>query len=267
MAERYAVIGNPVEHSLSPEIHALFARQTGQTMTYQRLLAPLDGFAAVVQAFRAEGGRGANVTAPFKEEAFRIAAERSRRASAARAANFLRFEPQGIYCDNTDGAGLVRDIRDNLGLALDGKRVLVIGAGGAARGVIGPLFEEKPESVTVVNRTEARAQALVALFSGLKLVSFDGLKRERFDVVINATSASLAGEALPLVGVFFTGVLAYDMMYGKGATDFMNRAAAQGARTADGLGMLVEQAAESFFLWLGVRPRTRPVLEALRGGL
>jgi len=264
MAARYAVIGHPVAHSRSPEIHLLFARQTGQSIEYVRLLAPLNAFAATVADFRAQGGKGANVTVPFKEEAFRIASQRSGRAQAAGAANFLRFEQQAIYCDNTDGIGLVRDIRDNLGVPLEGKRVLVVGAGGAARGVLGPLTDEKPAALALANRTEVRAQALAGLFPGLKVLPLGRLKGKRFDIVINATSASLAGESLPLEGVFSEGMLAYDMMYGKEPTEFMRRAAAEGARAADGLGMLIEQAAESFFLWLGVRPRTRPVLEALR---
>jgi shikimate dehydrogenase len=261
---RYAVIGNPVGHSLSPGIHARFAQQTGVAIEYVRLLAPLDRFATVVSAFRRRGGRGANVTLPFKEQAFSLASERSARATAAGAANWLRFAPHGTSCDNTDGAGLVRDMRDNLGVALRGKRVLLIGAGGAARGVIAPLLFEQPESLCIVNRTEARAHALAGLFPGLKVTSFAGLAEQRFDIVINATSASLAGETLQLEGVFSSGMLAYDMMYGKAASGFLGQAAARGARTADGLGMLVEQAAESFFLWLGVRPRTAPVLEALR---
>jgi shikimate dehydrogenase len=264
LTDRYAVIGNPVAHSRSPEIHAAFARQTGQDIEYLRLLAPLDGFAATVADFRAQHGRGANVTVPFKEAAFRLATLRSARAEAAGAANFLRFDDREIHCDNTDGIGLVRDLRDNLGVPLAGKRVLLIGAGGAARGVIAPLLEGKPAALCIVNRTEARAHALAASFSGVRVLSFAQLRGGRFDIVINATSASLAGEAPPVGDIYAGGALAYDLMYGKGGTPFLSRAAAAGARTADGLGMLVEQAAESFHLWRGVRPATQPVIETLR---
>jgi len=264
MAERYAVIGNPVAHSRSPEIHGLFARQTGIALEYVRLLAPLDRFAGTVEAFRAAGGKGANVTVPFKEEAARLANELSPRAGAAGAANLLRFDPGGVFADNTDGEGLVRDIRDNLGVPIAGRRVLLVGAGGAARGAIGPLLGERPACLTVVNRTAAKAQALAARFPGTSAAGFDELAGQRFDLVINATSASLAGDRLPLEGLALEGALAYDMMYGPSAAAFLGWASARGARISDGLGMLVEQAAESFFLWLGVRPRTAPVLQALR---
>jgi shikimate dehydrogenase len=266
VADRYAVIGHPVAHSRSPDIHAAFARQTGEDIEYVRLLAPLDAFAATVESFRAGGGRGANVTLPFKEEAFRLAAASSHRARSAGAVNTLRFDADGMHGDNTDGIGLVRDIRDRLGCLLAGARVLLLGAGGAARGVVLPILQEGPARFVIANRTKERALSLAAGFgapvegAGLEDVS------EPFDVVINATSASIAGEPVALPrGTYAEGALAYDMMYGRQDTPFMAAARNQGAHVADGLGMLVEQAAESFFVWRGVRPQTRPVLEKLRG--
>ena len=267
MTDRYGVIGNPVAHSKSPEIHAEFARQTGEDIEYVRVLAPVAGFAAEVERFRAGGGRGLNVTLPFKEEAFRLAGVCSERARAALAVNTLRFDPTAVFGDNTDGAGLVRDIRENLGIQLEARRVLLLGAGGAARGVIAPILAARPAGVTIANRTVARAEVLAGVFGVPVIASgFDALAGNSFDVVINATSASLSGELLPLPrGVFAAGALAYDMMYGKGRTAFLQRALREGAAVAaDGLGMLVEQAAESFFLWRGVRPRTAPVLASLR---
>jgi len=266
MTDRYAVIGNPVAHSLSPLIHAAFARQTGEDIEYGRLLAPLERFAETVERFRAEGGRGLNVTLPFKEQAYRLATARSERAVAAEAVNTLRFDAGAIYGDNTDGVGLVRDIRDNLGLALAGRRVLLLGAGGAARGVVAPLLEQRPQSLTLANRTLERALALERLFGArVRASTYEALRGRQFDLVINATSAGLAGASPPLpAGVYATGSLAYDMMYGAGPTPFL-QAARGAALTADGLGMLVEQAAESFFVWRGVRPPTAEVLASLRG--
>ena len=267
MTDRYAVIGNPVAHSQSPLIHAAFARQTGEDIEYGRLLAPLDRFAETVERFRDEGGRGLNVTLPFKEQAHRLATVRSERAAAAQAVNTLRFDAGAIYGDNTDGVGLVRDIRDNLGFALAGRRVLLLGAGGAARGVVAPLLGERPQSLTLANRTLERALALERFFgSRLRASSYEALRGRRFDLVINATSASLAGALPPLpAGVFADGSLAYDMMYGAGLTPFLESARSGGAASAaDGLGMLVEQAAESFFVWRGVRPQTAEVLASLR---
>jgi shikimate dehydrogenase len=264
--DRYAVIGHPVAHSRSPEIHAAFAAQLGQALEYRSLLAPLDGFAATLEAFRKDGGLGVNVTVPFKEEAFRISGDRSARARAAGAANTLRFDTGGIHCDNTDGIGLVRDIRDNLGVTIRGRRVLVVGAGGAARGAMGPLLEEQPGTLALVNRTASRARTLAAMFEGVRVLPFEA-PGERFDVVINATASSLAGQSLQLGNVYAPGALAYDMMYGRKPTPFMRHAAEARAHTCDGLGMLVEQAAESFLLWRGVRPETRPVIEALRRDL
>jgi shikimate dehydrogenase len=267
VTDRYAVIGNPIAHSKSPEIHAAFARATGEDLEYTRILAPLDGFAAAVAAFRAAGGRGLNVTLPFKGEAYRLATERSDRARAVAAVNTLRFEGARILGDTTDGAGLVRDIGVNLGAAIEGRRVLLVGAGGASRSVIPALLDARPAAVVVVNRTVERAAELERQFGGqVQAVGFAALPRQPFDVVINATSAGHAGELPPLARTLFAaGALAYDMTYGQGAAAFLALAREAGAaRVADGLGMLVEQAAESFFIWRGVRPDTAPVLAMLR---
>ena len=263
MTDRYAVFGNPVAHSKSPRIHALFARQTGQDLTYQALLAPLDGFAASVQAFAAAGGRGANVTVPFKEEAFRLATELTPRAEAAGAVNTLSFAGAAIRGDNTDGAGLVRDITHNLGVTIGGRRILILGAGGAARGVILPLLEQRPAALFVANRTATRAEQLAAAFR-VEGGGFEPLSGRSFDLVINATAAGLSDAVLPLpASIFAPGCVAYEMLYGRD-TPFMQQARAAGAAVADGLGMLVEQAAEAFFVWRGVRPDTAPVLDLLR---
>lgn len=269
MTDRYAVIGHPISHTKSPRLHAEFARQCAQDISYEAILAPLDGFAAAVEAFRRAGGRGMNVTVPFKVEALELADRLTERARLARAVNTLRFDEDGILGDNTDGVGLVSDIRDRLGVAIDGRRVLLLGAGGAARGVILPLLEAGASALIVANRTPERAVELIEPFglrAGLHAGGFGMLAKHEFDVVINATSASLAGERLPLPdGVFAAGSLAYDMAYGKGPTPFLKDARAQGAaHLADGLGMLVAQAAESFLLWRGVRPDTAPVIEMLR---
>jgi shikimate dehydrogenase len=264
MTDRYAVVGNPIAHSKSPRIHALFATQTAQDMVYEALLAPLDGFAATVRDFIAAGGRGMNVTVPFKEEAFRLATSLSERARAAGAVNTLSFADGEIRGDNTDGTGLVRDITGNLGLAIRGQRVLLLGAGGAARGVILPLQAEKPASLTIANRTAEKAQALAAASPGCEGGGFDELGGRTFDLIINATSAGLTGGVLPrLTFNFAPGCLAYDMVYGKD-TDFLRQAAEAGVDRADGLGMLVEQAAEAFLVWRGMRPETAQVLKELR---
>ena len=269
MTDRYCVFGNPIAHSKSPAIHAQFAASTQQDMQYEKLLAPLDGFTASVQAFIAAGGRGANVTVPFKEEAFRLCTRLTQRAERAGAVNTLVFDGNDIFGDNTDGAGLVRDITHNLGFELSGKRILLLGAGGAARGTLEPLLAAKPASLFIANRSADKAEALAALFGQIITVNggnFAKIAGNSFDLIINATSASLAGETLPLPpGIFATGSLAYDMMYGKGDTPFMQQARTQGAeRCADGLGMLVEQAAEAFTLWRKVRPETAGVLADLR---
>jgi shikimate dehydrogenase len=264
MSDRYAVFGNPIAHSRSPRIHTLFAVQTGQDMTYDALLAPLDGFRQAVAAFAAADGRGANVTVPFKEEAFRLAMQISARAQAAGAVNTLTFDRQRILGDNTDGAGLVRDLTVNLSFSIRGQRVLLVGAGGAARGVILPLLGEAPACLTIANRTAERALQLAATFPGTSGSGFAGLTGQAFDLVINATSTGLNDAELPLPGgIFAPGCLAYEMVYGKD-TPFMAQARAAGATCTDGLGMLVEQAGEAFFVWRGVRPDTRPILTELR---
>jgi shikimate dehydrogenase len=276
MTDRYAVLGNPIGHSKSPRIHALFAAQTGQDISYQAILADKDGFAAAVAAFIAAGGgpaRGANVTVPFKEDAFRLATERTARAEAAGAVNTLGFEAGRILGDNTDGAGLVRDLKNNLGCDPAGRRILLLGAGGAARGVILPLLLENPAELVIANRTEEAAARLALEFARLPGCAvavkpdgtgFSGLSGRRFDLVINATSAGLSGAALPLSGeVFAPRCVAYEMVYGR-ETAFMTQAREVGCRVADGLGMLVEQAAEAFFVWRGVRPHTAPVLATLK---
>ncbi|MEM5423873.1 shikimate dehydrogenase [Paraburkholderia sp. BR14263] len=275
-ADRYAVVGNPVAHSKSPYIHAQFALQTGERVEYDRLLAPLDGFVQHVQAFHAAGGRGLNVTVPFKLEAHALAHKLSPRAAAAGAVNTLRFDADGIFGDNTDGFGLVRDIEVNLGVALEGARVLLLGAGGAARGVVLPMLERRPREITIVNRTAPKAHALIEQFAGAAgefgcILNGGGpqdVDPKPYDVIVNATAGSLDA-ALPECDerAFGTGTLAYDMMYGAQPTVFMRHAQALGARAADGLGMLVEQAAESFFVWRGVRPEGAPVLAALRAQL
>ncbi|MBS0371028.1 MAG: shikimate dehydrogenase [Proteobacteria bacterium] len=271
--DRYAVIGNPIAHSKSPRIHTLFAAQTGQPLSYEALLAPLDAFVATVEAFRAAGGRGLNVTVPFKLEAFDFADRHTPRALAAGAVNTLAFGPDGVLGDNTDGAGILRDITVNLGCPVEGRRVLLLGAGGAARGTILPVLDAKPASLTIANRTAVKAAELADEFSTGPLrpqgCGFADLAGQDFDVVINATSASLSDAAPDLpAGLYAPGSLAYDMMYGKGDTPFMRAAREQGAaRLADGLGMLVEQAAESFLLWRGIRPATAPVLAELRAAL
>lgn len=269
MPDRYAVIGHPVSHSKSPAIHAAFARATGQDLAYEAILAPRDGFRATIEAFRRAGGKGANVTLPFKLEAFDFATETTERARAAHAVNTLTFAADAVRGDNTDGVGLVRDIEGNLGVGIAGKHVLVVGAGGAARGVLGPLLQCRPASLAVANRTPDKALELARRFAPYGPVTGSGyvaLGGSRFDIVVNATSASLAGALPPLPpGVFAAGALAYDMMYGSGPTPFLRWASEQGVtRLADGLGMLVEQAAESFFVWRAVRPDTAPVIAMLR---
>jgi shikimate dehydrogenase len=277
MTDRYCVIGNPIGHSKSPRIHALFAAQTGQDLSYEALLAPREGFVATVEEFiRACQGlaRGANVTVPFKEEAFRLASRRTPRAEAAGAVNTLSFETDGIIGDNTDGAGLVRDLKHNVGCDPAGRRILLLGAGGAARGVILPLLLENPAELVIANRTEETAARLAFEFGRLPGCAvavkpdgtgFGSLAGRSFDLVINATSAGLSSAVLPLpTSVFAPRCVAYEMMYGR-ETAFMAQARDAGARIADGLGMLVEQAAEAFFVWRGVRPHTAPVLAALKG--
>jgi shikimate dehydrogenase len=272
MADSYAVIGNPVEHSLSPAIHAEFARATGQDIVYGKILAPLDGFRAAAFRFRDEGGKGLNVTLPFKHEAWHLAGLRSGFALAAGAVNTLTFHGGEVIGDNTDGIGLVRDLTQNLKVPLRGRRVLLMGAGGASYGVVEPLLREQPELMVVANRTLEKAITLVGHFvqfqhyaaQGLTARSYEALAGAQFDLVINATSAGLANAMPPLpAGIFAPGAMAYDMVYAK-RTPFMAFAQEQGARVSDGLGMLVEQAAESFFIWRGVFPETRAAMAMLR---
>lgn len=268
--DHYAVIGNPIAHSKSPDIHARFAAQTGQHLVYDRILAPLDGFADTVRDFVRSGGKGLNVTVPFKLEAHALATSLSERAEAAGAVNTLKFDGDTILGDNTDGVGLVTDIVRNAGVSISGKRILLLGAGGAARGVVLPILRERPAQLMIANRTFARAADLVALFEAHGFVDaceFDALQ-DAFDIVINATSASLDDDVPPIDPVVFgAGAFAYDMMYGSAPTAFMQFAAEHGANVRDGLGMLVEQAAESFFVWRGVRPDTRSVYDDLRVAL
>ncbi len=271
----YAVAGNPVAHSRSPAIHAAFAAQTGQALRYERLLCPLDAFGAEILAFAQGGAQGANVTVPFKFKAFALAGHHTTRAELAQAANTLRFDaaaPQSWLADNTDGIGLVRDITVNAGVALTGQRVLLLGAGGASAGVLGPILEAKPAEVVMANRTVDKAEAIVARHQawaaqhGVRLRA-SGLDApgDGFDVFINGTAASLGGAGVPVSAqVLRPGCLALDMMYGAAARPFLDWALAHGAIGRDGLGMLVEQAAEAFALWRGVRPDTAPVLAALR---
>ncbi len=269
--DRYAVIGNPIAHSKSPAIHREFAEQTGQRLTYEALLAPLDDFAGAWQRFRDAGGKGANVTVPFKEQAWALSQQRTHRAELAGAVNTLSIAVNGeLLGDNTDGIGLVRDITVNAGWSLVGKRILILGAGGAARGVIQPLLAAGAAQIVVANRTLAKAQTLAQVFAGkgdvqALALSALGQVAQPFDVLINATSASLQGESLDLpASVHHANSAAYDMMYGS-ETPFLRWAAAQGlTHRRDGAGMLVEQAAEAFFIWRGVRPSTENLLLAMR---
>jgi shikimate dehydrogenase len=270
--DRYAVIGNPVAHSKSPLIHAAFASATGQALTYERLSAPLDGFVAAAQRFAAEGGKGLNVTSPFKMEAFALAQEKSIRAKSAGACNTLAWRGAHWYGDNTDGAGLLRDLTHNLGEIIAGRDVLVLGAGGAARGILQPLLAQAPRRLVIANRTYAKAAALAAQYAAngaIVAVKTAALAGERFDVVINATSVGLGApvprELWPTT-LFAPASLAYDLVYANETTPFLHWAREKGAaKTADGLGMLVEQAAESFVLWRGVRPDTASVFALMRG--
>lgn len=274
MADRYAVIGNPIAHSKSPLIHQAFAVQTGQHIDYSRVLAPLDGFAEIVMTMRDAGFKGANVTVPFKLEAFSLANQLTERAHDAGAVNTMILSDQGIIGDNTDGVGLVRDIQQNLGISFQAKRVLLIGAGGAAEGVLHPILEQQPQLLVIANRSLDKALSMVKKveeqgdfrFVSVNAYAFDDLHGQSFDIVINATSTGLSDTQLPLpADIFADGALAYDMMYGR-ETPFMQFARSHGAACiADGLGMLVEQAAESFYIWRQVRPSTLPVIAQLRG--
>lgn len=280
--DMYCVMGHPVEHSRSPWIHARFAQLTGQALTYERRLVALDGFADALRSFAASGGRGCNITVPFKLQAAQLATQCSERVQLAGAANTLRFIDGAVWADNTDGLGLVADITRNAGFGLAGRDVLLIGAGGAAAGALGPLLAAGARRIAVANRTLERAQALVQAHSAiaalqkteLLALATQGLEADlainrgfddSFDIVINASASSLAGDAVPVpASVLRAGSLAYDMMYGPAAQGFLDWASAHGAQARDGLGMLVEQAAEAFALWRGVRPPGAQVLAELR---
>jgi shikimate dehydrogenase len=279
LVSRYAVIGNPVAHSRSPRIHALFAEATGQQLTYERLLAPLDGFAQKVREFRGAGGLGLSVTAPFKLECLALAAAASERAQTAGAANTLAWRADHWFADNTDGAGLLNDFARNLAIDVQGRDVLVLGAGGAARGILGPLIAQGPRKLVIANRTPDKAIALARLFAqqaggstSVLASPIAELQGRQFDIVINSTSASLGGGTMAAdaaapwpPALFAPSALAYDLMYAAAPTAFLLWAARHGAaRGADGLGMLVEQAALQFELWRGVLPATGPVLAQLR---
>ncbi|MEZ5647184.1 MAG: shikimate dehydrogenase [Burkholderiaceae bacterium] len=268
MTDRYAVIGNPIAHSKSPLIHGLFAEATGQDIEYTAIEGPLDGFADTVRDFIASGGRGMNVTLPFKLQAFDLATDPMESARLAGAVNALKFEGDRIWAQNFDGLGLVNDIQRNLGVPLVGKRVLICGAGGATRGAILPIARERPAMIAVANRSPDKARELKADFADhtrLQAGGYADLAGERFDVVLNATSTGLSDAALPLPDdVFAPGALAYELVYGKGMTPFLKQAQAAGVtRLVDGVGMLVEQAAEAFAWWRGVRPDTQPVIARL----
>lgn len=269
MTDRYAVVGNPVAHSKSPLIHTAFAQQTHQDLRYEAILAPLNGFINTVETFRQQGGKGMNITVPFKLEAYQLTNELTERARVAQAVNTLKFENDMVLGDNTDGAGLIRDIVVNLNFPVAGKRVLLMGAGGASRGVILPLLQQKPAILAVANRTPQKALDLQQQFSAYGQFSAGGymdFAGEHFDIVLNATAASLSDELPELPdGIFTKKALAYDMMYSNKPTRFLQYAAQHGVPyLADGIGMLVEQAAESFYLWRGVRPDTRAVIAQLK---
>lgn len=262
---RYGVVGNPIAHSKSPEIHTRFAAQTGQVLTYERLLAPIDGFEEFALGLREAGYRGLNVTIPFKIDAAKLADELTARARLAGAVNTLKFDGDRIVGDNTDGIGFVRDVTERLKVKIEDASILILGAGGGVRGLIGALLEEKPRWIAVANRTHGRAQELADEF-GVEAIAFDEVPAEHFDLVINGTATSLSHAAPPIDPETFDDcVLAYDLVYDPRPTPFMALARQGGAKhVADGLGMLIEQAAESFLLWRGVRPDTRPVYRDLR---
>lgn len=268
MTERYAVFGNPVEHSRSPDIHQAFAAEQGVDIVYERILAPEDGFAAALQQFFDDGGRGANVTLPFKGEAFRLCDQVTERARQAEAVNTLWRESDGLHGDNTDGAGLVRDLTINQGWRIEGQRVLIIGAGGAVQGILDPLLAHRPAEVIICNRTPEKAEQLAERFGHRGIPVYARALSEPgggFDLVINAVSAGLSGEMPSLPDDLFSGRgCGYDMLYGAEPTPFLVWAEPRAVRAVDGLGMLVEQAAEAYFLWRHWRPATAAVIDRLR---
>ena len=269
MPDRYAVMGHPIAHSKSPFIHRRFAAETGEPVVYEALHVEPGSFRAAVERFRTEGGHGLNVTIPFKEEAFLLASRRTERAERAGAVNTLWFGATEVCGDNTDGVGLVRDLTRNLAVDVEDRSVLLLGAGGAARGVVGPLLDESPRRLVIANRTMSRAVELANRFAEqgpVSAVALDALPTESFDLVVNATAASLAGDLPPLPpGILRAGGVAYDTAYAAQPTPFVRWGAGEGAAIAtDGLGMLVEQAAEAFGIWRNIEPRTGPVIDALR---
>jgi shikimate dehydrogenase len=273
MTDKYAVIGNPIAHSQSPMIHAAFAKQTHQAMCYEAILAPLDGFAETVNQLVAQGYKGVNVTVPFKIAAFKLSTQHQPSALPAEAANTLVFRGEQRIAENTDGIGLVTDIQKNLAITLQNKRVLLIGAGGAAQGVALEIASRMPALFVVTNRSMEKVSAMQHRLAAvtthrltpISLASFGQLDGQVFDVVINATSTGLSDSVLPIPdGIFTPSTLAYDMMYGR-ETPFMAQARLAGAKVADGLGMLVEQAAAAFYLWRDVKPDTAPVIQQMRG--
>ena len=268
--DNYCVMGNPVAHSKSPQIHAAFAEQTRQKIFYQAILVDEGKFKDSIKEFQRQGGKGLNITVPFKPDAWEASDQMSRRAERAVAVNTISFNDEGkITGDNTDGIGLIRDLTINHKLSIKDKNILILGAGGAARGILDPLFDEQADRVVIANRTVNRAEKLVDIFSDrgdISTCGFDELVSSNFDIVINATSASLQGDVPPLPeGLVNKNTCCYDMMYSAADTPFVAWAKAHGAGIAlDGLGMLVEQAAESFFIWRGVRPETESVIKLLR---
>ncbi|WP_198263113.1 shikimate dehydrogenase [sulfur-oxidizing endosymbiont of Gigantopelta aegis] len=276
--DRYAVMGNPINHSKSPQIHSAFAKETGQKLEYTAIHVDVGGFAQAVSHFQAHGGKGLNVTVPFKLDAWKLADTLTERATKAGAVNTLILEKNGdIQGDNTDGVGLVNDIINHLGWSIAQQRVLILGAGGASRGVIGPILEHQPKSLTIANRTASKAAELVELFSDVKADntqaivggSYDALNGQQFDLVINATAASLKGEVPPIPdNILASNACCYDMMYAAQPTAFMLWASEHGVtQISDGLGMLVGQAAESFTIWRGVRPSVVPVIASIKAAL
>ncbi len=267
--DRYAVFGHPIKHSKSPRIHRLFAEQTGQTLEYTAQEVPAEQFETAVARFFAEGGKGLNCTVPLKELAWAYADHKTERAHLSKAVNTLALQPDGsILGDNTDGIGLATDLTVNHGIALSGIRILILGAGGASRGIILPILEQVPQSLVIANRTVDKAVKLAAEFHGKGPITgcgFDDLENRQFDLILNATSASLSGSVPPLpTGLLATGGNCYDLAYGNEPTAFVRWGLENhAAKSLDGLGMLVEQAAEAFFIWRGVRPKTRPVIELL----
>lgn len=270
--DRYAVMGNPITHSKSPRIHTLFAQQTGQRLEYSAIQVDVGGFSQAVGQFDANGGKGLNITVPFKQEAWQRVTERSERAERAGAVNTIKFDGDRLIGDNTDGVGLVNDLTINNQIEIKAKRILLMGAGGAARGVLAPLLAQQTALVVIANRTVDKAVELATAFTDLghiKGVGYDDLVDMQFDIIINATAASLQGKLPPLPqSILAEEACCYDMMYGAEPTPFMQWAIEQGAvKVLDGLGMLVEQAAESFLIWRGIRPDSSAIIKTLRAEL